>query len=155
MTARGPMLIALLLSPLRPLAEAAPRPPGAEALPELFSVAYLAQVLGSLLLVFMCLFAVVLLLRRVNRLGPDAAGPLRVIGSASVGQREKIVLVAAGEQQLLLGVAPGAVRTLHVLKEPVVAASAPALDFAAVLRAANPLAHSAAHPGAHPPGQRS
>ena len=37
MMARGPMLIALLLSPLRPLAAAAPRPPGAEALPALFS----------------------------------------------------------------------------------------------------------------------
>lgn len=151
MMARGPMFIALLLSPL---AEAS-RPPGAEALPELFSVAYLAQVLGSLLLVFMCLFAVVLLLRRVKRMGPDAAGPLRVIGSASVGQREKIVLVAAGEQQLLLGVAPGAVRTLHVLEKPLAADRAPALDFAAVLRAANPLSHSAAHPTANPAGPRS
>ena len=90
----------------------------------------------------MCLFAVIFLLRRVNRMGPGAAaGPLRVIGSASVGAREKVVLVAAGERQLLLGVAPGAVRTLHVFEEPVAVneGEAPALDFAAVLRAANPL----------------
>lgn len=133
MIARGPTLVALLLIPAHLLAEA---PPGTEALPELFSVAYLARVLGSLLLVFTGLFALILLLRRVNRTGPDAAGPLRVIGAASVGQREKLVLVAVGERQLLLGVAPGAVRTLHVLEEPVAAheGGAPALDFAALLR---------------------
>lgn len=137
MIARGLTLIALLLIPAHLLAEA---PPGAEALPELFSVAYLARVLGSLLLVFTGLFAVIFVLRRVNRLGPDAAGPLRVIGAASVGQREKLVLVAVGERQLLLGVAPGAVRTLHVLEEPVAAheGGAPAVDFAALLRRAAP-----------------
>lgn len=114
----------------------------AKAAPELFSAAYLAQVLGSLLLVFLCLFAVIYLLRRVNRVGGGANAALRVIGSASVGQREKVVLIEAGKEQLLLGVAQGSVRTLHVFSEPVVDADAAqngAADFATVLRAANPL----------------
>lgn len=109
--------------------------------PQLFTGAYLVQVLGSLLLVFLCLFAVVYLLRRFNRVGSVQGMPLRVLGSASVGTREKIVLVEAGSEQLLIGVAQGSVRTLHVLPEPIVVtegANAPA-DFGHILRAVNPL----------------
>ncbi|WOJ96631.1 flagellar biosynthetic protein FliO [Congregibacter brevis] len=109
---------------------------------ELFSAGYLFQVLGSLVLVFVCLFAVVYFLKRFNGVSVGSASALRVIGSASVGQREKVVLIEVGGEQLLIGVAPGSVRTLHVLPEPLVDTSAQesgAPDFAAVLRAANPL----------------
>ena len=110
-------------------------------MPALFSAGYLVQVLGSLLVVFICLFGVIFMLRRFNRLVPSAGAPLRVLGSASVGQRERIVLVEAGSEQLLVGVAPGSVRTLHVMEEPIYLTddAKQANDFAAVLRAANPL----------------
>lgn len=113
----------------------------AKPMPELFSAGYLFQVLGSLFVVFLCLFAVVYLLRRFNHLGGNAGSALKVVGSASVGQREKVVLIEAGGEQLLVGVAPGNVRMLHVLPEPLVQAQddAQKLDFAAVLRNANPL----------------
>lgn len=117
-----------------------------EGVPELFSASYLAQVFGSLLLVFVCLFAVVFLLRRFNRVGGNGSSTLRVLGSASVGQREKIVLLDAGGEQLLIGVAPGSVRTLHVFPEPIVDVTSeqpPAADFAALLKAANPLSSRA------------
>ncbi|MEQ8515125.1 MAG: flagellar biosynthetic protein FliO [Chromatocurvus sp.] len=111
--------------------------------PELFSAGYLAQVLGSLVLVVLCLVGVIFLLRRVNRIGQSGGAPLRVLGSASVGTREKVVLLAAGGEQLLLGVAPGSVRTLHVFAEPVIDEAALSRtsghDFASVLRSANPL----------------
>ena len=118
-------------------------PDGAGNTPtELFSAGYLFQVLGSLVLVFVCLFAVVYFLKRFNGVSVGSASALRVIGSASVGQREKVVLMEVGGEQLLIGVAPGSVRTLHVLPEPVIDTSAQesgSPDFAAVLRAANPL----------------
>ncbi len=131
-----------MLASLRTHAEEAPALVNASAPQELFSAGYLAQVLGSLVLVFVCLFAVVYMLRRFNgvRIGPGT--PLRVLGSASVGQREKVVLIEAGKEQLLLGVAQGSVRTLHVFDEPVLTAEAGEQsrpEFAAVLRAANPL----------------
>lgn len=52
------------------------------------------------------------LMRRVS--GPIMAGDsaLKVLASAPVGQRERVVLIQAGEQQLLLGVAPGQVSLL-------------------------------------------
>jgi len=110
--------------------------------PELFSAGYLAQVVGSLLLVFVCLFGVVYLLKRFNHVGGGTGSVLRVIGSTSVGQREKVVLLEVGNEQLLIGVAAGSVRTLHVLEERVTndkSAGKQTADFAAVLRAANPL----------------
>jgi flagellar protein FliO/FliZ len=109
--------------------------------PELFTAGYLVQVIGSLLLVFICLFGVVYFLRRFNGVSRASGSVLRVLGTASVGQREKVVLIDAGGEQLLLGVAQGSVRTLHVFDEPIVTAdeatASPA--FAEVLRAANPL----------------
>ncbi|EAQ98434.2 flagellar biosynthetic protein FliO [Congregibacter litoralis] len=110
--------------------------------PELFSAGYLFQVLGSLVLVFVCLFAVVYFLKRFNGTVGTSGSALRVLGSASVGQREKVVLMEVGGEQLLIGVAPGSVRKLHVLPEALVteeATQTPTPDFAAVLRAANPL----------------
>jgi flagellar protein FliO/FliZ len=114
----------------------------AKTSPELFSASYLFQVVGSLLLVFVCLFVVVYFLKRFNGVSAGSSSALRVIGSASLGQREKVVLLEVGGEQLLIGVAPGAVRTLHVLKEPIAVDGAKdaSTDFAAVLRAANPLA---------------
>jgi flagellar protein FliO/FliZ len=42
-----------------------------------------------------------------------------VISTLPLGQKERAVLVRVGKQQILLGVAPGRVTTLHVLSEPV------------------------------------
>lgn len=46
------------------------------------------------------------------------SGPMKVVAGVSVGTRERVVLLQVGEKQVLLGVAPGRVQTLHVLDEP-------------------------------------
>lgn len=58
------------------------------------------------------------LVRRMGNVAGSAAGRMRVLGGVSVGNRERVVLLQVGETQLLLGVAPGRVQTLHVLDEP-------------------------------------
>lgn len=65
---------------------------------------------------------ILLLAWLVRRFGPMQRGgsaTVRLIGGVSLGQRERAVLVQVGTKQLLLGVAPGNVRTLHVFDEPV------------------------------------
>lgn len=58
------------------------------------------------------------LLRRTGAgVAGGVAGQLRLLGGLSVGNRERVVLVQVGDRQLLLGVAPGRVQTLHVLEE--------------------------------------
>ena len=90
---------------------------GESAAAEIFDTAYLLQVFGSLLLVFGCLFGLAFLLRKLNGMPMSDRKMIQIIGSAKVGAREKIVLLKAGELELLVGVAAGSVRTLHVFGE--------------------------------------
>lgn len=91
----------------------------ARASTDIMSAGYLLQVFLSLAVVIGLMFGMLWVLRRFNAVGPGLSGDLRVLASVSLGQRERAVLVAAGEQQILLGVAPGSVRTLHVFDEPI------------------------------------
>ena len=83
------------------------------------SAGSLAQVTLSLLLVLAAVFAAAWLVRRLRTFGKFGAGAIEVIADVAVGTKERAVLVQVGKQQLLLGVAPGRVNTLHVLTEVV------------------------------------
>lgn len=78
---------------------------------------YLMQLTLGMAVVLVGIVALAWLLRRVNRLQSAAGGNLRVLGGMALGARERLVLVQVGETQLLLGVAPGRVQTLHVLDQ--------------------------------------
>lgn len=78
----------------------------------------LLQTLLGLILVVASIFVVVWLLKRSQMLSAGAHRQLRVIGGVSLGARERAVLVQVGDEQILLGVTPQQVRTLHVLPEP-------------------------------------
>jgi flagellar protein FliO/FliZ len=101
-------------------------------------VAGLGRVIGSLLVVIAIILASSWLLRRMP--GASRSGArLRTLESVAVGIKERVVLVQAGERQLLLGIAPGSVRTLLVLEQPlaelpIAPSSTPAASFAALLR---------------------
>lgn len=88
---------------------------------DLFSWSYLGQVIASLALVIGLLFGALWIMRRVNGVGQAVGGQMRVVSSLGLGQRERAVLVIVGDQQILLGVAPGRVAALHVFDEPAVA----------------------------------
>ncbi len=47
------------------------------------------------------------------------AGPLKVLSAINVGARERVVLIQAGDEQLLLGVAPGRVELLKTPDSPI------------------------------------
>ena len=97
----------------------------------LFTGDYLLQVVGSFVVVILLLVAVLVMLKRFNGVSTSMGGDMRVVSSVGVGQRERAVLLQVGEQQVLLGVGPGNVRTLHVFDEPAVrttASSAPSFS---------------------------
>ncbi len=79
---------------------------------------YLQMFLGLFLVVGL-IFGMAWFMRRLSGVNSVAAGNLKVLGGISVGQRERVVLVQAGDTQLLVGVAPGQIRTLHVMDEPI------------------------------------
>ena len=92
----------------------------------LFTGDYLLQVVGSFVVVILLLVAVLVVLKRFNGVSTSMGGDLRVVSSVGVGQRERAVLLQVGEQQVLLGVGPGNVRTLHIFDEPAVTATSSA-----------------------------
>jgi len=77
------------------------------------------QMFFGLLLVLGLIFGMAWFIRRMGSFQQVSHGALRILGGLSLGQRERIVLVQVGEQQLLIGLAPGQIRTLHVLDKTV------------------------------------
>jgi flagellar protein FliO/FliZ len=80
----------------------------------------LTQLVFGLLLVLGLIFFLAWLLRRVQNAGPAGKGQvIELIGSRALGPRDRLMLVQVGKEQILLGLSPGTITALHVLKEPV------------------------------------
>ncbi|MFL6536268.1 MAG: flagellar biosynthetic protein FliO [Pseudomonas sp.] len=85
----------------------------------------LAQLVLGLLLVLGVIFFLAWMLRRVQQAGPAGKGQvIDIISSRALGPRDRLVLVQVGNEQILLGLSPGTITALHVLKEPVQVPSA-------------------------------
>lgn len=79
--------------------------------------------------------------RRVSGGVLAAAGVIKVRSVISVGNRERVALLEVGDRQILVGLCPGQISTLHVFDEPVLPPldiseqkAAGASDFAAKLQ---------------------
>nr|WP_284738992.1 flagellar biosynthetic protein FliO [Pseudomonas sp. CG7] len=80
----------------------------------------LAHLVLGLLLVLGLIFFLAWLVRRVQQAGPAGKGQvIDIVGSRALGPRDRLVLVQVGNEQILLGLSPGTITALHVLKEPV------------------------------------
>jgi len=100
------------------------------------SAVNLLQTLMGLLLVLACVVLVAWLLKRTNSFHTAANGKLKVIAGIPLGSRERAVLVQIGDEQILLGVTPQQINTLHKLETPLSVASGNGIssDFAGKLR---------------------
>ena len=105
----------------------------AAAVPSLGGAGIVQTGLG-LVLVLALLFGLAWLAKRFGLQRPLGGGNVRIVGSAAVGQRERVVVVEVAGDWVVLGVAPGQVRSLHVIDAERVA------DM--------PAAPAVAHPGA-------
>ena len=78
--------------------------------------------LGKLAMALMLVLVVFWVFARVMRQLQGVPGGLheglRCVGSLSLGQREKVVVIQAGDKQLVLGVTATQINTLHVLDTP-------------------------------------
>jgi flagellar protein FliO/FliZ len=86
---------------------------------------------------FVVIAAIVVLAWFARRVYPGAvqAGKhLRVLAALPLGARERLLLVEVGGAQLLLGVTPQQVTTLHELREPLELGAPPGGEFADRLR---------------------
>lgn len=86
----------------------------------------------GLLAVVALIFACAWLLRRMHGLTGVSNQSLKVVSVMALGARERIALIDVAGTQILVGITPTAIRTLHVFDEPVVTADSKAAsgDFA-------------------------
>lgn len=76
-----------------------------------------AKVILGLLVIVGAIFFLAWIVKRIGYINTHVHGALKVIGGLSLTQRERIILVQVGKKQILLGVAPGRITTLHELEE--------------------------------------
>ncbi len=80
------------------------------------SMANLTQWTVGLIFVLLMILLVAWSVKRFTSLGTSPKGNLRVLSGISLGNREKAVLIKAGNHHLLLGVSPGRVVNLHTFE---------------------------------------
>jgi len=112
------------------LSQAATPSPAGEALGSLF------QLLPSLLLVIVFIFASLWLLKRLTQPRGLAGGLMRVIAAQAVGPRERVIIVEVGTSWLVLGVTSNNVNALAELPRQNLPPPPEAPDFAAWLKMA-------------------
>jgi flagellar protein FliO/FliZ len=98
----------------------------------------LVQTTLGLLVVLLLIGAAAWAFKRFGNIHVGAQGRMKIIGGISLGARERAVLLQVGEQQIVLGVSPGRVQTLHVLDKPVQVEEKPAdpMSFSSRLQSA-------------------
>ncbi|MBW4933705.1 flagellar biosynthetic protein FliO [Marinobacter sp. F4206] len=85
----------------------------------------------GLLAVIAIIYGCAWIIRRMNGMTGMNNNAIKVVSVMALGARERLALIEVGGQQILLGITPSAIRTLHVFDEPVVDASnPPSGDFA-------------------------
>lgn len=80
----------------------------------------LTTVMAGLMAIIVLILALAWLFKRFGQGGFLQNQHMRVVATLPLGTREKAILVEVGEQQLLLGVTPTSINTLHVLNEAVI-----------------------------------
>lgn len=108
-----PLLPALLLAPLAAV--------GAEpqAAPGFAGAGEVGKMIAGLLLMIGLIVGLAAMLKRMKGFQRHLPGAIKIVSVASVGARERLLLVEVGGQQLLVGAAPGRIQTLLVLDQPV------------------------------------
>lgn len=89
----------------------------------------------GLLAVLALIFGCAWIVRRMGGMSGGNTRAIKVVSVMPMGTRERIALIEVGGTQILVGVTPSTIRTLHVFDEPVVSAGEPVSgDFARKLQ---------------------
>lgn len=86
---------------------------------EFEGVSGMLSVMLSLVVVLAVVFAVAWGMRRMQGLTGMRDANMKIVAQMALSTRERLVVVDVGGEQILLGVGPGVIRTLHKLEEPI------------------------------------
>lgn len=105
--------------------------------PKIGSSGHLLNVALGLIAIIGLIFVLSHFVKRFGSGTFSGNSQLKILSSMPLGTRERIVLIDAGGQQLLLGITPTTINTLHVFAEPIVVDNKPEVqsDFSRKLMA--------------------
>jgi len=78
-----------------------------------------ASVLNGLVIVVLLILGCGWLVKRSGKFSQVMQADIRILSRINIGQRERIALVEVGQVNILIGIAPGHIQTLHVFERPV------------------------------------
>jgi len=111
------VFIGLMSSPLRVMADGASEK--AKIAATVQPSDYFLQILLSLILILLIIFFAAWFLKRYAHVNGAVNGQLKVLGGIALGQREKVVLLQIGEEQIVVGVTSSQITHLYTLTEPI------------------------------------
>jgi len=83
-----------------------------------YSSNFLQMMIGLFFIIFM-IFAVVWLMKKVGYKTYGTSGPIKIISCLPISTKEKILLIEVGEEQVLVGTAPGFIGHIKTIKTPI------------------------------------
>lgn len=104
----------LVFAQERPSSPPVERDSGGEAVASMITMGL------GLLVVIALIFGCAWLVRRMNGLTGMNSGAMKVVSVMALGARERIALIDVAGTQILVGITPTSIRTLHVFDEPVI-----------------------------------
>lgn len=79
----------------------------------------LFDVVAGLAFIIFLIFILAVLFRKFGSGSVGMGSLIKVIAAMSLGGRDRIALVSVGKKQMLLGISPGRIATLHVFDEAI------------------------------------
>ena len=79
----------------------------------------IVDVLLGLAFIIILIFFLAWLFKKFGSGSLGLGGLIKVIAAMSLGGRDRIALISVGDKQLLLGISPGRIATLHVFENPI------------------------------------
>ena len=79
----------------------------------------LLELVAGLAFVILLIFVLAWLYKRFGNAGIGMGGLIKVTAAMSLGNRDRIALITVGPQQLLIGISPGRISTLHVFEDAI------------------------------------
>lgn len=79
----------------------------------------LLQVLTALISVIVIIFVLSIVLRKFNMVPGANSGIIKIVSGLALNNKDRLLLVQVGDEQVLLSVSPGNISKLHKLAKPV------------------------------------
>ncbi len=79
----------------------------------------IVEMTSGLIFVVLLIFALAWLFKRMGTNSFGLSSAIKILAAMSLGNRDRIALIEVGEKQMLIGISPGRIATLHVFDEPV------------------------------------